>query len=141
MLEYWCWIPSQLKALSRHYSCVSEEHLAFWRNKNSAQHIPPPEQIPDYLVDSLVKAKRVNEASAYLNQLCIGIFDMAVHTPETHAAIEEMNISAAFNKIRSDIFPPDSPETTGLGEEWGHTQARLTHLMGQYDAGYYAYLL
>ncbi|KAH7149032.1 thimet oligopeptidase [Dactylonectria estremocensis] len=140
MIEYWCWIPSQLKALSRHYSSVSEEHLAFWRNKNGAQNILPPEQIPDHLVDSLVKAKHVNEASAYLNQLCIGIFDMAIHKPETHAAIEEMNISAAFNKIRNDILPLDSPETLGLGEEWGHTQTRLTHLMGEYDAGYYGYL-
>ncbi|KAH6981545.1 metallopeptidase MepB [Ilyonectria sp. MPI-CAGE-AT-0026] len=140
MLEYWCWIPSQLKALSRHYSYESEGHLAFWRNKNSAQHIPPPEQIPDYLVDSLVKAKLVNTAISNLNQLSIGIFDMAVHTPDTHAAIEEMNISAAFNKIRSDILPADSPETVGLGEEWGHSQAHLTHLMGEYDAGYYGYL-
>jgi metallopeptidase MepB len=140
MLEYWCWNASQLKALSKHYSSVSEEYLTFWRNKNSGQLVPPPEQIPDHLVDSLVRAKHVNQATAYSNQLCIGLFDMAVHTPETHAAIEDMNISATFNKIRSHVLPLDSPMTLGLGLEWGHPQARLTHLMGEYDAGYYAYL-
>jgi metallopeptidase MepB len=140
MLEYWCWIPSQLKALSRHFSSLSEERLAFWRKNNSAKQIPP-ELIPDDLVNSLVQAKHVNEAISQLSQISIGVFDMAVHEPESHAAIEEMNISATFNKIRSSITPMDGPETQGLGDEWGHPQTRLMHVMGEYDAGYYSYLL
>jgi metallopeptidase MepB len=141
MLEYWCWDPAQLKALSTHYSSLSDEYLTSWRNKDGGQQIPPPAQIPDHLVDSLVRSKHVNQACAYLNQLCIGLFDMAVHEPESHAAIEDMNMSATFNNIRSQVLTLDTPDMLGLGFEWGHPQARLTHLMGEYDAGYYAYLL
>ena len=31
MLENWCWTPSQLKALSRHYSTLSSEYLEAWK--------------------------------------------------------------------------------------------------------------
>ncbi|KAH6884602.1 metallopeptidase MepB [Thelonectria olida] len=139
MLEYWCWIPSQLKGLSKHFSSLSEEYLTFWR-ENNIEKQRPPELIPDHLVDSLVQAKHVNEAVSQLSQISLGVFDMAVHEPESHATIERMDISATFNKIRRDILPMDGPETQGLGDEWGHPQTRLTHLMGEYDAGYYGYL-
>lgn len=141
MLEYWCWDPAQLKALSHHYSSLPDEDLASWRDKHGDQQILSPKQIPDHLVDSLVKSKHVNQASAYLIQLCIALFDMTVHQPESHAAIQHMNMSATFNRIRSHVLPLDTPERPGPGYEWGHPQARLTHLMGEYDAGYYAYLL
>ena len=33
MLENWCWTPSQLKALSHHYSSLSPEYEAAWREQ------------------------------------------------------------------------------------------------------------
>lgn len=101
----------------------------------------PQQQIPDELVNSLVQVKHINEAIVQLSQISIGKFDMAVHEPASHAAVEEMNFPSMFNKIRSDIFPMDGPEVCGLSGEWGHPQTKLTRLMGEYDAGYYGYLL
>ncbi|OHF02031.1 peptidase family M3 [Colletotrichum orchidophilum] len=140
MLENWCWVPSQLKALSKHYSSLSPEYLQFWQSNSNGGQIPPPEQMPDDMIESLTRSRYVNGALFHLNQLSICIFDMAVHNPESHAAIEKMNISAMYNRIHSEIYPPDGPEAVGHGDEWGHNYVRFGHLVNDYDAGYYSYL-
>ncbi|KAK1971920.1 metallopeptidase MepB [Colletotrichum sublineola] len=140
MLENWCWMSSPLKLLARHYSSLSPAYLKSWQEAGNEGRPPPPSQMPDDMIESLTKAKHVNGALFHLNQLAIGIFDMVVHGPETHAAIEAMNISKTYNTIRRDIFPPESPVALGEGDEWGHAQARLGHLVEDYDAGYYSYL-
>ncbi|KAK2056264.1 metallopeptidase MepB [Colletotrichum caudatum] len=140
MLENWCWVSSLLKLLARHYSSLSPEYLKSWQEAGNEGQPPPPSQMPDDMIESLTKAKHVNGALFHLNQLGIGIFDMAAHGPETHAAIEAMNISKTYNTIRREIFPPESPTALGEGDEWGHAQARLGHLVEDYDAGYYSYL-
>jgi metallopeptidase MepB len=50
MLENWCRIPAQLKAMSgRHYSYLSPQYFEFW--KQQADGAPqPPEQIPDSVI-------------------------------------------------------------------------------------------
>lgn len=141
MLENWCWMPAPLKLLARHYSSLSPEYLESWQKAGNEGQPPPSSQMPDDMIESLTKAKHVNGALFHLNQLGIGIFDMVVHGPETHAAIEAMNISKTYNTIRREIFPPESPAALGEGDEWGHAQARLGHLVEDYDAGYYSYLL
>ena len=141
MLENWCWTPSQLKALSRHYSSLSPAYLEAWRETaGDASAQPPPESIPDELIASLIKTKHVNEGLATLRQLFFGIFDMTVHEPASHQAAKDIDTTILFNKLRSEIVPIDGPETVGLGWDWGHGQATFGHLIGGYDAGYYGYL-
>ncbi|TKW55965.1 Saccharolysin [Colletotrichum tanaceti] len=140
MLENWCWVPSRLKALGKHYSSLSPEYLQSWQSKSDESQRPPPEQMPDDMIESLVRSRYVNGALFHLNQLCICIFDMAVHHPESHSAVQNMNISATYNKIRSEIYPLDGPEAVGYGDEWGHGYVRFGHLVDEYDAGYYSYL-
>ena len=64
MLENWCWMPTVLKTLGRHYSPLSEEYLVSWREKtgNGAESIQPPEKMPDEIIQSLLRARRVNKA-------------------------------------------------------------------------------
>ena len=142
MLENWCWTPSQLKSLSRHYSSLSPQYLATWKESaGSSGASPPPETLPDTLIDSLIKTKHVNDALATLRQLHFGIYDMAVHEPSSHAAIEGTDITVLWNRLRRDIVPLAAPG--GSDEErdtWSHGQATFGHLMGGYDAGYYGYL-
>lgn len=140
MLENWCWIPSQLKLLSRHYSSLSSAYFDSWEEQAEGNS-KPPERIPDEMIESLIRAKHVNSALFNLRQLHLGIFDMTVHKPESHKAIEELNISAKYNNLLVKIFPLDGPEVLGQGDEWGHGHARFQHLLGEYDAGYYSYLL
>lgn len=140
MLENWCWTPSQLRSLSKHYSSLSPEYLAGWQEQNGANATPPPAQIPDSVIENLIRTKHVNEALFNLRQLHFGIFDMTVHEPASHDAIEAMPLSATYNTLRKQITHTDGPEALGQGNEWGHGEATFGHLIGGYDAGYYGYL-
>jgi metallopeptidase MepB len=139
MLENWCWEAGPLNALSRHYSSLSAEYFKAWEEK-AEEKSKPPEKIPDEMIDSLIGAKYVNVAVSNLKQLHLGIFDMMVHEPESHEAIEKLNISALFNTLQKELLQIDGPEVLGLGNEWGNGQANFGHLMGDYDVGYYGYL-
>ncbi|KAI1134418.1 Metalloprotease [Hypoxylon sp. FL0543] len=140
MLENWCWTPSQLKALSNHYKTG--------------------EKIPDDLIEKQISTKHVNDALFNLRQLHFGIFDMTVHSPETHEELEKLDPSALYNDLRTQISGLKGPEALGepryvlraphnlrdsridaAGHStWGNGQATFGHLMGGYDAGYYGYL-
>ena len=132
MLENWCWTPGPLKALSQHYSSLSDEYLAAW--KESAKDEPqPPEKIPDELIDNIIKSKHVNDGLFTLRQLHFGTFDMTVHEPKTHEDIEKTDCSILFNKLRKDITAFDGPETLGDGLDWGHGEATFGHLVGKFN--------
>lgn len=140
MLENWCWTPSQLKTLSQHYSYLSPDFEAAWRAESASATTKPPEKMPDQLIASLIKTQHVNDALFNLRQLHFGTFDMTVHEPATHAAAEELQLSALFNDLRKEISQLDGPEVLGKGSDWGNGQATFGHLIGGYDAGYYGYL-
>ncbi|KAI0097403.1 Metalloprotease [Hypoxylon sp. NC0597] len=120
MLENWCWTPSQLKALSNHYKTG--------------------EKIPDELIEKQISTKHVNDALFNLRQLHFGIFDMTVHSPETHEELEKLDPSALYNDLRTQIAGLKGPEALGEPSTWGNGQATFGHLIGGYDAGYYGYL-
>ncbi|KAI2470981.1 Metalloprotease [Annulohypoxylon bovei var. microspora] len=120
MLENWCWTPSQLKALSKHYQTG--------------------EKIPDDLIEKQISTKHVNDALFNLRQLHFGIFDMTVHSPATHEELEKLDASALYNDLRTQIAGLKGPEALGEPSTWGNGQATFGHLIGGYDAGYYGYL-
>ncbi|KAF1987460.1 metallopeptidase MepB [Aulographum hederae CBS 113979] len=120
MLENWCWTPSQLKALSKHYETSKP--------------------IPDDLIKKLIGTKHVNDALFNLRQLHFGTFDMTVHEPKSHEEIKKLPVSETYNKLRQDISKLDGPEALGQAWDWGHGEATFGHLIGGYDAGYYGYL-
>jgi len=142
MLENWCWTPSQLQSLSRHWSALSPEYATAWRaGTNASPDAPlPPAAMPDDLIASIINTRHVNDALFNLRQLHFGIFDMAVHEPASHRAVVDLDASATYNRLRQDISKLDGPEALGLGYDWGHGQATFGHLIGGYDAGYYGYL-
>lgn len=140
MLENWCWTPSQLKSLSQHWSYLSPEYAEAWKASSDGAAARPDEKMPDALIDSIINTRHVNDALFNLRQLHFGIFDMAVHEPESHAAIEALHASELYNSLRHEICKLDGPETNGEGFTWGHGEATFGHLIGGYDAGYYGYL-
>jgi len=139
MLENWCWTPSQLKALSKHYSYLKPEYQSTYDEESGSKE-RASESIPDDLIDSIIKTKHVNDALFNLRQLHFGTFDMAVHEPKSHKDIEEMEVSELYNRLRKEISKIDGPEALGAKYDWGHGQATFGHLIGGYDAGYYGYL-
>lgn len=95
MLENWCWTPSVLKSLSRHWETG--------------------ETIPDDLVNKVISTKNLNSATANLAQLLIGTFDMTIHTPESQEAIKKLDAGKLWNELRHNISGIKGPEDTGLG--------------------------
>lgn len=93
MLENWCWTPSQLKGLSKHYKTG--------------------ESITDELIEKLVKTKHVNDALFNLRQLHFGIFDITVHSPKTHEDVVNMKVSELYNNLRTEIAGLKGPEALG----------------------------
>lgn len=93
MLENWCWTPSQLKVLSSHYETGAK--------------------IPEDLIQKLISTKHVNDALFNLRQLHFGIFDMAVHTPNSHEELEKLDASKLYNDLRSEIAGLEGPEALG----------------------------
>jgi metallopeptidase MepB len=92
MLENWVWIASQLKLLSNHYKTG--------------------EKLPDEVIDKLLKTRYVNHALCKLRQVHISMFDMAIHTPQSHKAAENMKISELYNDMRAQ-FGLNGPEVLG----------------------------
>jgi metallopeptidase MepB len=142
MLENWCWTPSVLKSLSHHYSRLSPDYLASWKEQanRDTEVDQPPRTIPDSMIESLIRTKHVNKALFYLGQLRLAIFDMTVHSASSHREIEEMNISEFWNSLGADILKIAGPQGQGESYEWGHGEVVFPHLMDGYDAGYYGYL-
>jgi metallopeptidase MepB len=140
MLENWCWQPKTLKSLSKHYSYLSPEYFEAW--KEQAEGEPqPPEQIPDQKIEALLGARHLSFGALFhLRMLHLGIFDMMVHEPPNHEAIENMNMTVEWNKLRKELMQLDGPEVLSEGYEWGAGQADFGHAMNEYDAGYYGYL-
>jgi metallopeptidase MepB len=112
MLENWCWTPSQLKSLSKHYSFVSAEYKAAYDEEAKAGDAPS-ETIPDDLIESIIKTKHVNDALFNLRQLHFGIFDMTCHEPKSHEEIEAMDLSETYNRLRKEISKIEGPEVQG----------------------------
>lgn len=143
MLENWCWTPSQLRALSHHYSYLSSDYEAAYLESSGADK-KPAEQIPSSLIANLISTKHVNDALFNLRQLHFGTFDMTVHEPASHEDLEKLDITEKYNALRQEISQLDGPEALD-GEKkgdwhWGNGQATFGHLIGGYDAGYYGYL-
>jgi metallopeptidase MepB len=70
MLENWCWMKDELRQMSCHYTKAKPECLAEWRRENPGRD-DPPEQIPDRLLNPLIKSRAINKALWYLRQLFV----------------------------------------------------------------------
>ena len=66
----------------------------------------------------------------------VSIFDMAVHSPKSHAEIESMDIQKLWYDIREEVEGLDMSEA----RLEGHSHVTFSHLLAGYDAGYYGYL-
>ena len=146
MLENWCSIPSILKSLSKHYSYLSEEHARIWKeqaSKHGKNHQkPPPEQIPDSLLEKVVGQIAPNHFLFHLSQLRQAIFDMAIHSPNNRDTMEQMDIATTYNRIRREVLPLDTPWALGEGDSWGHGYTDSDNIIClDYHAGYYGYFL
>ena len=151
MLENWIWVPEVLKDLGRHYSYISEQYSAFWKKGAEGQpekdvvgedlEIKAEERLPDRLIEELVRTKTVNGAIDMLKQVHLASFDLAIHTPSSHDAAMEMDITKMWNTMREDIVGLSGPDGADGCGKWGIGQTGFPHIFRKYDAGYFAYAM
>jgi metallopeptidase MepB len=140
MLENWCWTPSVLKTLSRHFSYVSPKYFNSW-NKGDQSKAQPPEKLADELIDSLIKARFSSVGLDAMAQLHLSIYDLEIHQLKSQEVAKSLELSKKFNAMRKVLTKMDGMEVLGEDDDWGNYQAAWGHPVGAYDAGYYSYLL
>ncbi|KAB8232001.1 M3 family metallopeptidase [Aspergillus alliaceus] len=134
MLENWCWMPDVLKRLSCHYTTLNDNYLVEWRKQHPGGS-DPPKEIPEDLVNRLVKHRYFNRGLYHLYQLSISIFDLQIHSLKAQTEIAELNVQKLWYDLREEIEGMDFSECRD-----GFAFGTFTHLTAGYDVCYYAYL-
>ncbi|PYI18172.1 metalloendopeptidase family saccharolysin & [Aspergillus violaceofuscus CBS 115571] len=143
LLENWCWVPDCLRRLSHHYSYTTTNTSSPPPASTPQTH---PEQIPTALLTNLLAAKPLHQALLTLRQLAFSTFDMAVHHPPSHAALQSLDISATYNRLLEETTglqgpAPPSPEASPYENwTWGHGHVTTAHYVWSQEANYYSYL-
>lgn len=68
MLENWCWIPDEIKAMSCHYTRIDDRYREAWQEANPGRPLPP-ERIPAELLEERFKRRTSNRIQLMLHQL------------------------------------------------------------------------
>lgn len=142
LLENWCWVPSVIKTLSKHYSYLSPSYYKAWKENTVGYNgrEQPPESMPENIIRGILDAKRTNTAHAHLRSVHWSKFDMAVHQPATHEKIKSLDPSLTYNLLRHNITMLDGLEALNGNYDWAHGYTTDSHLFQGYDASNYAYL-
>lgn len=137
--------PHHIKEVSFHYSHISPKYFDMWRAslpKNQTTSIQPDKHLKDEVAVATAKnSLGWNIVREQLKDLFFSIFDMLIHTPTSHEALETMNLAEVFNKTKSEIYSLKGGEALGDGWEWGHGETVFRNIINNYDAGYYGYIL
>ncbi|KAL2063751.1 hypothetical protein VTL71DRAFT_5556 [Oculimacula yallundae] len=139
MLENFCWDPSILHNLSKHYSQLSPEYMASWKAENPSEAELPP-KAPLELLQKLGASHKVTLAPLTQRQISFSKFDMAIHSVSSEEA-KTIKIGETYNRIRHECTGLFGPEVEGVGYGWGSGHSRFSHMFGGYDAGYYTYVI
>ena len=92
--------------------------------------------LPRDLAEAVCQLRNPNRANAILAQVWPAMFDLAIHTPPSHAAALEMDATKIWNDTKRRVV------TTSAGQDprdWGAGQARFVHMFRHNDAGYFSY--
>ncbi len=129
-----CWTPSQLKDVEPTLLTLSEDYRKAWSESSATPDTPAPERIPDDVIDIPDSHQmHVNDALFNLRQLHFGIFDMTMHEPSSHEAIESLNPTITYNTLRKEISQIEAPKFLGRAMNGVTGKPLFGHLMGGFD--------
>ncbi|KAJ5653737.1 hypothetical protein N7490_000740 [Penicillium lividum] len=133
MLENWCWTPSVLHSLSRHYTYTSiQEREIYLRSHDQL----PDEKPPIEIFERLAASRAVDQACQMLNQRHFTLYDLTINDSDLVT-----ELSVLFNQLRTECTSLIGPESHGKDYRWGSGQASSTPFFQNYAAGYYVYFL
>lgn len=145
MFEQFFFQKRHIKDASCHYSHISPEFKQKWLETlahEEREHARQPEaQLGDETVAALARVNYGKNARNQLGNLALATYDMLIHTPTSHQALENTNLAELFNKTKTSIIGVSGGEAVGDGWEWGHGESVFRSIHNSYDAGYYSYLM
>ncbi|KAF9914846.1 hypothetical protein BX616_007442 [Lobosporangium transversale] len=112
MLENWLWEPTVLKRLGRHYKSG--------------------DNLPDELIKSLVKTRKVLKGLLFSQQLAITAIDLKVHSIDPNS--REQSIAQLWKEMSESIVGVKLEDGPNV-----NPACQLYHIAMGYDAGYYVY--
>ncbi|KAK0646940.1 hypothetical protein B0T16DRAFT_493823 [Cercophora newfieldiana] len=75
------------------------------------------------------------------SELFFSSFDILVHAPGSHKELEEMELAAAYNKLKTEMTGLKGGEAFGEGWTWSQGQSVFERIFNGYDASYYSCVL
>jgi metallopeptidase MepB len=145
MFEQFFFQKRHIKDASFHYSHISPEFKQKWLETlplEEREHAKQPDaQLDDATVASLARVNYRKNTLNQLSNLSFAIYDMLVHSPASHQALEATNLTELFNKTKTSILGISGGEAVGDGWGWGHGESVFRNIHNAYDAGYYSYLM
>ena len=136
MLENWCWDPSILHSLSKHYSCLSPEYKSAW-NAGNPEAVQPPEKAPLEQLEKFAKTRNMRWGSRTRGLLATAKFDLLIHGAKNIEDAEKMDLGEIYQRVRREVMGLYAVD----GDNWGAEHARSEHLFQGYDAGHYSYVM
>ncbi|KAF9928494.1 hypothetical protein FBU30_002343 [Linnemannia zychae] len=112
MLENWLWEPTVLKRLGKHYKTGAE--------------------LPDDLITSLVKTRKVIKGLLFSQQMAATAIDLKLHTLNPYT--RQQTVPQLWREMSESIVGVRLEN----GEHVNHA-CQLYHIAMGYDAGYYVY--
>ncbi|KAG0223458.1 hypothetical protein BGX31_008482 [Mortierella sp. GBA43] len=112
MLENWLWEPTVLKRLGKHYKTG--------------------EELPDDLIQSLVRTRKVLKGLLFSQQMAVTAIDMKVHSLDPDQ--RQQSIAELWKSMTESIVGIKLEDDPGV-----NAACQLYHIAMGYDAGYYVY--
>jgi metallopeptidase MepB len=140
LMQNWCWDPSILKKIGKHYSYISPMHLEVWKRRSKGL-TRPDERLSD---DAVAWIHQRSYSSDVMHQLLVlhwSLFDITVHSPKDHEQIQKIKPAEIWNRSFREIMQMDDFEACGYDSEWGHGYANFEPYSTHFAASYYSYLL
>lgn len=86
-------------------------------------------RLDDGLVHNPARTNQCRAVQDRLKELLFATYDMLVHAPSSHTALEMLNLTELFNKTRSEFYKVRGGEVLGEGWEWCHGQTIFRNIL------------
>jgi hypothetical protein len=164
MLENFCYLKPVIRKLGCHYTTLRSDYLAKWREENPDAK-EPLRQIPDEVIERICEERKRQRIIQYIIQLyvplsflfriapglgcmsntdslvvlrMIAIMDWEFSNPVSSKALEALDPSEVYNRVRFDM--------RGIHDPYGRLEGCLpypnvTGFVGGYNAAEFSYVL
>jgi metallopeptidase MepB len=143
LFENFLWTTQHMQDISCHYSHLSPVFMETWRAEQIAKGESTEamaKQISVEVVEKLVETKHFNDSLRTMVILFQSLFDMRVHSQTDHDLSAE-ELGTLYNTLRAEVTGFVGVEALSNDDGGCHGFSAFRSIMGNYDAGYYTYLL